>query len=69
MFGCDQTGNSNLIVANFLHKSSQYTQNACLSTRMAQRIRRVGAGVFSPEMPGNISHRFSAETSIFSAEF
>ena len=28
MFGCDQKGNSNLIVADFLHKSSQYTQNA-----------------------------------------
>ncbi|KYN29951.1 hypothetical protein ALC57_00589 [Trachymyrmex cornetzi] len=69
MRGCDKN-NTNLIKADFYHKSFSYRQGAVsFYTDGSKSLNEsVGAAVYSPEMEGTIEHRLPPETSVFTAE-
>ncbi|XP_018366239.1 PREDICTED: uncharacterized protein LOC108763265 [Trachymyrmex cornetzi] len=69
MRGCDKN-NTNLIKADFYHKSFSYRQGAVsFYTDGSKSLdEAVGAAVYSPEMEGTIEHRLPLETSVFTAE-
>ncbi|KYN09116.1 hypothetical protein ALC57_18747 [Trachymyrmex cornetzi] len=65
MRGCDKN-NTNLIKADFYHKSFSYRQGAVsFYTDGSKSLdEAVGAAVYSPEMEGTIEHRLPPETSL-----